>query len=530
MLEILIKNPILILFVIIALGYVIGRVRIGNFSLGVAGALFAGIAISAWEPKLALPPLVYTLGLVIFVYTTGLALGPTFFATLRKTGVRDNLFTLGVLIVGVVLAFAAAKYFSIEPGLATGMYTGTFTVTPALAGVLDAMNHSSATPVVGYSLAYPFSIIVSLILLALFRKIWKVDQQEDASEDTALNSHTVRYTREEPCAVHDVGELSGATISVSRLSKKGKLRIAKSTDVIEKDSLVTIVGTQNQCQKAAKWMGEVAEDAKLELENTQLGFRRVFISNNDLAGLSIAKLQLDKKFNVIVTRLRRGDVDMVAHDNLVVEPGDRLRIVGARENIKKASAHLGDSYKHSSQMNIFTFTLGMCLGIGLGLIPIPLPGGHVFQLGAAGGTIVVALILGAMRRTGRLVWQIPYSTNLALRQLGVVIFLAGVGSQAGSSLIEALADPKSYILMALSVAIAIIVCVAMILVGHKLLKIPFSRLSGMLAAMNTQPATLAFANDQTKTDQANIGYASVYPMALVAKIILAQALLILLAL
>lgn len=528
--DVLINSPILTLFVIIASGYVLGRLRIGNFSLGVAGALFAGIALSAWEPQLALPSLIHTLGLVMFVYTTGLALGPTFFATIRKTGLRDNLFTFGILVFGVVLSFIAAKYFVIETGLAAGMYTGAFTVTPALASVLEALPKESAEPIIGYSLAYPFSVIASLLLLGMFRKLWKVDEQETSSDSDGINPYTVRYTREEPCSVQHVAMLSGTNIAISRISKHGKLRVAKSTDVIEKDSLVTVVGTREASQKAAAWMGEIAKDAKLELENTQLGYRRVFISNNKLAGLTVEKLQLDSKYNVIVTRVRRGDVDMVAHDDLVVEPGDRLRIVGSKENVAKASKYLGDSYKHASEMNIFTFALGICIGVLLGAIPIPLPGGSVFHLGAAGGTIIAALILGALRRTGRLVWQIPYSTNLSIRQFGLVMFLAGVGSQAGGSLMKALADPKSYIVMALAVVLSLIAVTAMIIIGYLWLKIPFSKLSGMIAAMNTQPATLAFANDQTKTEQANIGYATVYPLSLIAKIILAQLLLIALSL
>ncbi len=526
MTELLINTPLLTLFVIIALGYALGKIRIGNFSLGVAGALFAGIAISAWEPKLALPSFIHTLGLVMFVYTTGLALGPTFFSTMKKSGLRDNIFTFSIIFSGAVISFLAAKYFVLETGMAAGMYTGIFTVTPALAGVLEAMPKGSVEPIIGYSIAYPFSVIVSLLLIGFFRKLWSIDKQEASDTVSSIDHYTVRYTRDEPCAVRDVPMLSDTNIAISRLSKRGKLRVAKSTDIIEKDSLVTIVGTQSASRKAAAWMGEPAPDAKSELENTQFGYRRVFISNNSLAGLTVSGLELDRKFNVIITRVRRGDVDMVAHDDLAVEPGDRLRIVGRQDDVKKASKYLGDSYRLASEMNVFTFAIGMAIGIAVGFISIPLPNGTVFQLGAAGGTIVVALILGALRRTGSLVWQIPYSTNHAIRQFGLVMFLAGVGSQAGGSLVDALSDPKSYIVMALAFGISIIITLIMIIVGYKFMKIPYSKLSGMVAAMNTQPATLAFANDQTKTDQANIGYATVYPMSLISKIVIAQILLI----
>lgn len=501
-------------------------IKIGSFSLGVAGALFAGIALSALEPRLALPSFVHTLGLVLFVYTTGLALGPTFFATMKKSGMLDNAFALSVLVLGALLVLGASLYFKLEPSLAAGMYTGIFTVTPALASVLESLPQETALPIIGYSIAYPFSVIISLLLLAAFRKIWNINQKELGNTDASIGQYTVRYTRSEPTAVHDIPILSDSSVAISRLSKRGKLRVAKSTDVVEKHSLVTIVGTQRESQKAASWMGEIISDERLGAENTELGYRRVFISNNNLAGKTIAQLQLDKKFHVIVTRVRRGDVDMVAHDELAVEPGDRLRIVGEHDDVKKASTYLGDSYKDASEMNIFTFALGISLGVATGFIAIPLPDGTSFQLGAAGGTIIVALIFGALRRTGPLVWQVPYSTNLSIRQIGLMMFLAGVGSQAGGSLMSALADPQSYIVMGLAVGISILVVLLMISVGYCVMKIPFSKLSGMVAAVNTQPATLAFANEQTKTDQANIGYATVYPMSLIIKIILAQLLLI----
>ena len=198
MTHLLLEYPLLLLFVIIALGYVLGRIKIGSFSLGVAGALFAGIGLSAWNDQLMLPPLVQTLGLLLFVYTTGLALGPTFFSVMRKTGLRDNLFTLGIIIAGAVATFAAAKFFAMDPDLGAGMYTGIFTVTPALAGVLESLPPGSAEPIIAYSIAYPFSVVVSLLLLGFFRKIWKIDQAEAAEAGDTIDQHVVRYTREEP--------------------------------------------------------------------------------------------------------------------------------------------------------------------------------------------------------------------------------------------------------------------------------------------------------------------------------------------
>lgn len=524
--QVLVENPVLTLFISMALGYALGRIKIGSFSLGVAGALFAGIAMSALNPQLALPPLVYVLGLTIFIYTTGISLGPTFFAGLRSTGMRDNLFALGIIIFGAALVATSAYLLKLDASLAAGMYTGTFTVTPALAGVLESLGKDNAAPIIGYSLAYPFSIVASLLLIGAARRLWHIDSKETSRADASINPYTVLYTRKDPVAVRDIPEKAQANVAISRVSSKGALKLATDDTIIQQGDYIAVVGTPHDYRLAVKWLGEESSSIHLEEERGHLRERRVFMSNSALAGRAIRDLPLQREYKVVITRVRRGDIDMVVRDDFVIELGDRLKIVGAHADIDSAASYLGDSYQSVAHFSVFPFAVGISLGILVGVLSLPLPGGREFSLGAAGGTIIVSLILGALRRTGPLVWQIPFSTNLSLRQLGLMIFLVGVGSTAGGSFVGALNDPKSYQLMAASFAVAIITVSAMLLIGYKFLKIPFTRLSGMVAAMNTQPATLAFANNLTKTDDANIGYASVYPLALITKIIVAQILLL----
>lgn len=527
--DFLAQQPIFTLFLIIAIGHLIGRLRIGSFSLGVAGALFAGLIISSFDSKLALPPLFYHFGLVLFIYATGLSLGPTFFNGLKKTGIKDNIFMAGVLLFGLTSTIIAALLLNLDAAISAGLYTGTFTVTPALASAMETLGNTS-DPVVAFSIAYPISIIVSFLLIGFFRKLWKIDQLESSQPDTTLYPRTVRYTRDEPCLVKDLSEKVGVKLTVSRIKDHDPIHLPRPDQLIERGDLVTIVATPSNFEKAIKWMGErvSADEDQLHTQLENLRYRRIFVSNTDAAGQTIKSLNLYDKFHVLATRVRRGDVDMVVTEDLVIEAGDRVRIVGALDDIKKASKYLGDSYKQVSEPYTFSPAIGMALGVALGAIAIPLPGGNAFALGAAGGTILVALVLGAVRRTGRIVWQIPYSTNLTLKHFGLLIFLAGIGSQAGSDLVRALSNPQSYQLMGVIAIISFITVSAMILVGYKLLKIPYTRLTGMVAAMNTQPATLAYANAQSTTDAANAGFASVYPLALIGKIILAQILIIIL--
>lgn len=527
--DFLAEQPIFTLFLIIAIGHLIGRLKIGSFSLGVAGALFAGLAISALDPSLALPPLFYHFGLVLFVYTTGLSLGPTFFNGLKKTGIKDNLFMAGALTFGLTSTIIAASLMNLGADLSAGLYAGTFTVTPALASAMETLGNTSS-PVVAFSIAYPISIVISFMLIGAFRKLWKVDELEASSKDTTLYPRTVKYARDEPCMVKDLSKRVGVKLAVSRIQDKNPIHLPQPDQLIEKGDLVTVVATPSDFDQAAAWMGEKALENhdQLHTQLEHLRYRRIFVSNTDVVGQSIKSLKLYDKFHVLPTRIRRGDVDMVVTEDSIIEAGDRIRLVGSLEDIRKASAYLGDSYKQVSEPYTLSPAIGMALGVALGAISIPLPGGAGFALGATGGVILVALVLGATRRTGPIVWQIPYSTNLTLRHLGLLIFLAGIGSQAGSDLVPALADPQSYQLMGIVALISFITVTLMILIGYKLLNIPYTRLSGMVAAMNTQPATLAYANAQSKTDAANAGFASVYPLALIGKIILVQILIIIL--
>jgi putative transport protein len=212
----------------------------------------------------------------------------------------------------------------------------------------------------------------------------------------------------------------------------------------------------------------------------------------------------------------------------VLELGDRVRVLTHRERMDAVSGFFGDSYRALSEIDILTFSLGLALGLLLGIVPVPLPGGIVFRLGFAGGPLIMALILGALGRTGPMVWSLPYSANLTLRQIGLVLFLAGVGTRSGYAFVTTFAQGGGILLFAAGAGITCITALATLWVGHKLLKIPLSLLIGMLSGLQTQPAVLGFALEQTGNDLPNIGYATVYPIATIAKIFLAQLLLTLL--
>jgi len=549
MIQLLIDNPLLLLFVIAAIGYPLGRIKVRGINLGVAAVLFTGLAIGSLHPNLKLPEVIYLLGLVLFVYTVGLSSGPGFFASFRRKGLRDNLFVVGMLVFAAALAFAAHGLFHLKATLTAGMFAGSLTNTPALAGVLEyiksyapkaSLDQMLAEPVVGYSVTYPVGVVGMILAIALMQRIWKTDYVAGyAAEAHALRdlgvtnepilNRTVRVTHPE-VACETVRELVNThqlNVIFGRMKRGDQLTLVNGQTCLQLSDLVNVVGAREDLERVIARLGEPS-DVRIELDRSEFDYRRMFVSNPDLAGRRLRDLNLQHQFGAIVTRVRRGDIELLPHGETVLELGDRVRVLTHRERMDAVSGFFGDSYRALSEIDILTFSLGLALGLLLGIVPVPLPGGIVFRLGFAGGPLIMALILGALGRTGPMVWSLPYSANLTLRQIGLVLFLAGVGTRSGYAFVTTFAQGDGILLFAAGAGITCITALATLWVGHKLLKIPLSLLIGMLSGLQTQPAMLGFALEQTGNDLPNIGYTTVYPVATIVKIFLAQLLLTLL--
>jgi putative transport protein len=504
-----------------------------------------GLAIGALNPNLRLPDTIYLLGLVIFVYTIGLTSGPSFFASLRRKGLRDNLLVIFVLVLALGLVIIAHNALNLTPGLAAGLFTGSLTNTPALAALLDYIQENVsqasldlllAEPVVGYSIAYPMGVLGMMLAIALVQRLWQVDyageaqslRQPGATGDR-LQSRNVRVTRVEATGetVQELIHRHEWDVLFGRLKRHDRLSLAMAQGHLQIGDLVTVIGATEDLDRVTAYLGETTAE-HLELDRHELDFRRMFVSNPKVIGRRLRDLNLPQQFGAIATRLRRGDIDFLPHGDTVLQPGDRVRVLAPRQNMTAVTAFFGDSYRVLSEVDILTFSLGLALGSLLGLVPIPLPGGVSLKLGLAGGPLITAMILGTLGRTGSLVWNLPYSANLTLRQMGLILFLAGVGTRAGFAFVDTLTRGNGITIFVAGATITLVVALTTLWLGHKLLKIPMSLLIGMLAGLQTQPAVLGFALEQTGNELPNVGYATVYPIATVTKIILAQLLLVLL--
>ncbi len=283
---------------------------------------------------------------------------------------------------------------------------------------------------------------------------------------------------------------------------------------------MAVVGDEEALERAAQIFGEPSPE-HIEFDRSRFDHRRVYVSAKEVVGKRIRDLDLPNRLHAIITRLRRGDLDIVPAPDTRLEYGDQIRVLTPRDRIPALSTFFGDSIRGMAETDFGSVAIGMVLGVLVGMAPIPLPGGSTIRLGFAGGPLLVALALGKLERTGRITWVIPISANITLRQIGLVLFLAGVGTRAGYDFVQTLRTDGPQ-LMAAGAAITFTVAIASLVLGHRLLKLPYDALMGLVSGVHTQTASLAFATDHTRSDAPNIAYASVYPLATIVKIVLAQ--------
>lgn len=543
LLDLLAHNKLLLLFSVIGIGYLLGQLKVYGFSLGVAAVLFVGIAFGALDRRLILPEELYMVGLVLFVYTVGLQSGPSFFSTFDQKSLRTNLFVIGVLMLSAGLARIYGWIFHVDAAHVAGLYCGALTNTPALAASVEVVKAFAAelpedvrsalisAPVITYGLTYPFGVLGVILWISIATRVFKVDfAQEEAHRlrEQGVESIEVWSFRVINPAI--CGKSAGELLELiphrhfvlSRYQRGETVEILTPETLFQKDDRVVAVGTPTALEGARLILGELS-DEPVSLEEVGFDHRRIFVSNSAVLGKQISELNLERTLGAVITRVRRGDVDFVPDPNTRLELGDRVRVVTRQENIARVTQLFGDSMKSISETDFLSVSLGIVLGVFVGMIPWPLPNGSSFKLGFAGGPLVVALILGRLQRSGSVVWTLPFSANLVMRQIGLVLFLAGIGIKAGDGF-GATVRSGGLGFLAAGAFLTSVASMLTLGVGYLVLKLPMSSVMGVLSGLTTQPACLAFSSQTAKNDQPNLAYAMVYPASMIAKIILAQVL------
>lgn len=515
--------PVLILFLFVGVGMAFGHIKVRGVSLGAAAVLFVAIAISAlaqgYGVTLKVPHELGIFGLAVFTFAIGVNSGPNFFASLKSAGGPIVIMAVA-LVSGGLAALGLGRYvFGLSTAEFMGVFAGAVTNTPTLAAVGKASG-DAANATVGYSISYLFGVIGPIIFTMIALKLSATDHDKPG----AIINRTIRIERTDEPVIEQYYEEAEGRITFSRIRRgeEGPIRRPGMFDKLHEGDLLTVVGPQTDIDEITAKLGH---DSSLSLiaDRRWLDFRRITVSNPQIAGRSIADLDLNNQFEASISRVRRGDVDMVANARLVLQQGDRVRVVAPTHRMKAVTKFFGDSSRGLTDLNPIALGLGMALGILIGEMPILTPSGAKFSIGSAAGTLIVGLVFGRIGRIGKMVTALPFTTCVVLAEFGLLIFLAEAGTKAGSQISQAFVGGAWWKMALLGIFITLTVMTILFLGMRMLAKMGGTRLAGTIGGTQTQPAVLAFVNNRTNGDpRVALGYAMVYPAAMVLKILIGQ--------
>lgn len=510
------QQPMFTLFLTIALGYLVGEINLKGFSLGVGAVLFVALAIGWFAPKSAPAPMVGTIGLSLFLYAVGVQYGKQFFLGFSSAyGRRANLIALvGVLFSGVV-SLLCMQAFHLNPGHALGLFAGSGTSTATLQAAIAKLGNDDAA--VGYSVSYPFGVAGPILLLYLTFMLVKPKVAVPASTGMEI----LEVALQDPHLTgKTVGELmKGLPEDVQIIARRRQHHNEPATpDVVlaEHDVLLMVGPNREALDLAGKTLGK-AEPGRMVKDRAHLDYLRVFASRATVVGKTVGELALPGQHTAIIVHVRRGEADLLAHADLVLESGDRVGMLANPADFVALSRFFGNSIKGTAEFSYISIGLGMALGFLLGAVSVPLPGAGKISLGLS-GVLIVALIVGKLRRTGSLNWTIPLSANLVLRNLGLTLFLAQVGMSSGPRF-AATVSQTGLEMLGLGAIILLALAVPVIVLGLFVYHMTFDQVAGIVAGACGNPAILAYASKLAPTDEPDIGYAMIFPGMTIIKIL-----------
>ncbi|WP_394167441.1 putative transporter [Photobacterium piscicola] len=540
-----------ILSLVAVLGLWMGNWRIKGVGLGIGGVLFGGIIVGHYAETMGITLNAHTLhfiqefGLILFVYTIGIQVGPGFFASLRSSGLKLNGFAALVVLLGCVVAIVLYIVFDVPLPILLGIYSGAVTNTPALGAgqqILSELGVSADLLDItgmGYAVAYPFGICGILITMWLLRLIFKVNIDKEAmvynsnSGDKKEGLQTLNVAVRNPnlngLTFVQIPAITEGAIICSRLKRGNQLSIPKESTTIELNDVLHLVGTKVALEKARLVIGDIV-DISLSTKGTDLQVERLVVTNEIVLGKKIRELELKEKYDVVISRLNRAGVELVPNSQTSLQFGDILNLVGSKDAIAAVSGMVGNAEQKLQHVQMLPIFIGIGLGILLGSIPLYLPGfPAALKLGLAGGPLIVALILARIGSIGKLYWFMPPSANLALREIGIVLFLAVVGLKSGSGFIDTLVNGDGFSWMAYGALITFIPLIITGCIARIFGELNYLSMCGMLAGSMTDPPALAFANGlHPSNGAAALSYATVYPLVMCLRILSPQILAILL--
>ncbi|EFB7152119.1 putative transporter [Escherichia coli] len=539
-----------ILALVAVVGLFIGNVKFRGIGLGIGGVLFGGIIVGHFVSQAGMTlssdmlHVIQEFGLILFVYTIGIQVGPGFFASLRVSGLRLNLFAVLIVIIGGLVTAILHKLFDIPLPVVLGIFSGAVTNTPAL-GAGQQILRDLGTPMemvdqmgMSYAMAYPFGICGILFTMWMLRVIFRVNVETEAQQHESSRTNggalikTINIRVENPnlhdLAIKDVPILNGDKIICSRLKREETLKVPSPGTIIQLGDLLHLVGQPADLHNAQLVIGQEV-DTSLSTKGTDLRVERVVVTNENVLGKRIRDLHFKERYDVVISRLNRAGVELVASGDISLQFGDILNLVGRPSAIDAVANVLGNAQQKLQQVQMLPVFIGIGLGVLLGSIPVFVPGfPAALKLGLAGGPLIMALILGRIGSIGKLYWFMPPSANLALRELGIVLFLSVVGLKSGGDFVNTLVNGEGLSWIGYGALITAVPLITVGILARMLAKMNYLTMCGMLAGSMTDPPALAFANNLHPTSgAAALSYATVYPLVMFLRIITPQLLAVL---
>lgn len=542
-----VAHSVLILALVIALGIMLGKIKVAGISLGVTWILFVGIIFSHFGMRLNehLIHFMKEFGLILFVYSIGLQVGPGFFSSFKKGGVRLNLLATMVVCAGVLVTCGLYVITGLPVTTMVGILSGAVTNTPGLGAAQqtysDMTGIDSPDIALGYAVAYPLGVIGIILSMMVLRRVFRIDfaKEEkkaldtmDVQHDSVAQPHSLSVVNPalEDKSIRELQGLVNRDFVISRIRRQGgEIEIADDDTLLHVGDQILVVTTPRDAAAITAFIGR---DVQVEWEqlDKRLISRRILITKPELNGKSLAQLKLHAGFGVSITRVNRAGVDLIAQPSLQLQMGDRVTVVGTEVSIANVEKVLGNSMKRLNAPNLIPIFIGIVLGVMLGSLPFTFPGiPQPVKLGLAGGPLIVSILISRFGPKFKLVTYTTMSANLMLREVGIALFLACVGLGAGEEFVETIIDGGGYAWIGYGAIITILPLLIVGVIGRLWFKVDYFTLIGVMAGATTDPPALAYSNDLAGNDIPSVGYATVYPLTMFLRVLSAQLLILFLA-
>lgn len=534
-------QAVLVLSLICACGLAMGRIKIFGVSLGVTFVFFAGILAGHFglgmDPQML--AFAQNFGLILFIYSLGVQVGPGFFSSFKKGGVRLNILALSVIVLGSVMALGVHWLSGMPLYEAMGLFSGAVTNTPMLGAAQQALlqlnpeNTSQANSMaMACAVGYPFGVIGAVLCVAMMKGLFgrSSTKPQDESKD---NAFVAEYQVSNPAifgkSIREIRENADCQFVISRVWKNGKVIIPTSETIIEENEHILLISAKKDVERIKTIFGhkENVDWNKKDIDwntiDSQLISARVLVTKPELNGVKLGSLRLRNSYGINITRVNRAGIDLLASPSLRLQLGDKLTIVGERRAIDNVSPILGNEAKRLNTPNLFAIFVGIVLGLILGSIPISIPGMSApMKLGIAGGPIIVGLFMGAFGPRFHLATYTTRSANLMLQQIGLTIYLACLGLSAGAGFFETVFTTNGLKWVIISILLAVIPMFIVGIMAAKFFKTGYTKNVGMLCGSMANPIALNYANTTVESDEPSVAYATVYPACMFLRVFSAQ--------